>query len=122
MKHTPGPWKIDGGLSKYSANIDIYSSDIWIGSAHGDHVPPGRKPSSHPDFPSNQEAEANATLIASAPELLEALRDLVLYGPVVMQNLMRGPETKGLKISREVFGGCLEKGQTAIAKATTQNP
>jgi hypothetical protein len=56
-KHTPGPWIV----KTYTPNHGCWNH--WIQSKHG---------------PSNtDEAEANARLIAAAPELLEALKELV---------------------------------------------
>ncbi|MBE3138141.1 MAG: hypothetical protein IMZ43_12240 [Thermoplasmata archaeon] len=60
MKHTPGPWKIcDDGINVYAEpDIAITNQD-------------------HPCAPDQDEAEANARLIASAPELLDICKDLI---------------------------------------------
>jgi hypothetical protein len=65
-KHTPAPWTyVDGFLEQ-----DKIVYDFWVRGADKDGICEiGRK--------HNHEAEANARLIASAPELLEALRTLV---------------------------------------------
>src|SRR3990167_4851821 len=70
-RFTPGPWRIDG----YS-NWEIYTKDdnIWLGSVHGDHHTPGDRPQF--GFPGNTEAEANANLIVTSPQLYEALATL----------------------------------------------
>lgn len=69
-KHTPGPWC----LSKESMTIItqdmscIGSEGVLIGSASG-----------HPNsgfFPTDEEAVANARLIAAAPDLLAALQEI----------------------------------------------
>jgi len=66
MKHTPGPWIREGSLvyalnergrDRMCMNIHVYTSAI-------DGAEPG-------------EAEANARLIAAAPEMLEALQRFV---------------------------------------------
>ena len=60
-KHTPGPWC----LSDESPMIIEDECKVIVGSA-----------STYPNsgyFPGQKEAEANARLIAAAPELLEAL-------------------------------------------------
>ena len=58
-QHTPGPWQMGGELiSKEGSNLEIAS--VWSESAN-------RKLS-----PRQSEADANARLIAAAPELLEA--------------------------------------------------
>jgi len=63
-KHTPGPWPCvrlsmngEAYATHYEAHIDCGACMVW--------APPG-----------NEEQEANARLIAAAPELLEALREL----------------------------------------------
>ena len=65
MKHTPGPWHI--GVRTYYAGRDVYGP-------HGQAVAVAElKLLMHP-----LEAEANARLIAAAPELL-ALLKRILY-------------------------------------------
>jgi len=56
--HTPGPWTCDG--------IEVYGSGIQVASIF-------------PAVTADEEmmVEANANLIAAAPELLAALQDLV---------------------------------------------
>ena len=56
MKHTKGPWKINIDTGEYGV-YHLYSPDIG-----GDEV-----------FEREEIDEANARLIAAAPELLEAL-------------------------------------------------
>jgi hypothetical protein len=67
VKHTPGPWRV-GREEKYHSFVSCRSSEddlsdrnagCWVAEAKG------------PDH------EANARLIAAAPELLEALERLV---------------------------------------------
>lgn len=60
VKHTPGPWEVSKGFHK---NRIADSDDAAIGYALG----------------SNDEAEANARLIAAAPEMLEALYEAEEY-------------------------------------------
>jgi len=61
---------------------------------------------------------------ATAPDLLQALEGLTLYGPVILQNLAKVPESPGMKIHRQAVQGFLNTAQTAITKAknTTPNP
>lgn len=64
-KHTPGPWC----LSDESPMIIQDECKVIVGSA-----------STYPNsgyFPGQKEAEANARLIAAAPELLEACEGLL---------------------------------------------
>lgn len=58
-KHTPGPWEISG-------------SSIWNPETHRAIYASGGKPIHKRD----EEGQANARLIAAAPELLEALEAL----------------------------------------------
>ena len=63
MTHTPGPWQIGGELiSQKGTNKEIAS--VWAHSAN-------RKFS-----PRQSEADANARIMAAAPEMLEALQVL----------------------------------------------
>ena len=68
-KHTPGPWHWNGQF-----NVTVGSGASWIartiGLATGDGTDTEREPN---------EARANAALIASAPDLLSALRELSVW-------------------------------------------
>lgn len=74
--HTPGEWKITAGLSEHCKSIHVGVGGIWVASVMGSHD----KTLSCgcvekvPGFPANEEAVANARLIAAAPDLLEALK------------------------------------------------
>ena len=58
MTHTPGPWQIGGELiSQEGSNLELAS--VWS------------KWAKRPRSPGLVEADANARLIAAAPELLE---------------------------------------------------
>lgn len=86
-KHTPGPWSIkdDDGI--------IANNQYWIASIHIART--------------KDEKEANARLIASAPELLEAL--------IKAENTLLDMDSN--------YGGAgiaLPMAQAAIAKATGQ--
>lgn len=59
MKHTPGPWKTEGW-----GNIIVNDSE-------------GNTLCLYPQGATHKQTQANAHLIAAAPELLEALIDLV---------------------------------------------
>ena len=82
-KHTPGPWKVS--MNQIKSNYDTVAQVFT-------HLVQGRN-------------EANARLIASAPDLLEALEDCV----AVMDR-----ELAGLKVIQPE----LSAARAAIAKAT----
>ena len=73
MKHTPGPWAHKPRAR--DGHVDI----VCKGHAEFVHVgcPHVEKPIL--DYPTDDEQTANARLIAAAPELLEALKDLLGY-------------------------------------------
>lgn len=54
--HTPGPWKVDQGVVR-TANPDVWFTQRWNGTLTNDVI------------------QANARLIAAAPDLLTALRE-----------------------------------------------
>lgn len=64
-KHTPGQWKATG-LEIRHANRSIILANVY------EHLPANQ---------SREEAEANAELIAAAPELLEALETIFIKFP-----------------------------------------
>lgn len=71
---TPGPWTLDDCRPPrgQGAFININAGDLWVGYAMGNHH-------DEPGFPSDTECEANARLMAAAPELYEALNWLMTY-------------------------------------------
>lgn len=85
MAHTPGPWRVDHGpagsdqldLQIWTTDNPIYLADVWS-------------------------SEEDACLIAAAPELLEALKNIAALGPF-----------KGTR----AWGTAVDKAVTAIAKA-----
>ncbi|MFN7834823.1 MAG: hypothetical protein ACK5NY_03395 [Burkholderiaceae bacterium] len=64
IRHTPGPWEIDE------------PHQVWAESI-GEYVAITAQIEDHETVPQDQ-AEANAKLIAAAPDLLEALKLIVL--------------------------------------------
>lgn len=65
FKHTPGPWTTQDGNPRFG--------DDWIG-VYADDAPDHKMPA----MCYGPEREANARLIAAAPIMLEALRDIAL--------------------------------------------
>lgn len=103
-KHTPGPWKLErdelhyGSLStvvagEKSKKFPGYQMIVGVGG-----------------FAGVDEQEANARLIASAPELLEALRDMF----ELAEGAMRSANRDGAEYDVE---DCLKEARHAIAKA-----
>ncbi len=64
MKHTPGPWQYQPSMPEEGVNC------WWIFSQHVEMGVIGSV-----DGPQSKTTEADAMLIAAAPDLLEALKD-----------------------------------------------
>ena len=66
-QHTPGPWSLSASFDRVERRVQHGDNPplVW-GIASGIN-------SAHPDYMPRAEQIANARLIASAPELLEAL-------------------------------------------------
>lgn len=62
MVHTPGPWDVQDPLGG-GPNEWIFADGLYIAEVDGER----------------EEADANARLIAAAPDLLAALKDAVEY-------------------------------------------
>ena len=99
MSHTTGPWKFEPGtktIRSEPANYWLATMDSWDGAV--DH-------------------EANARLIAAAPDLLAALQDITDH----FSDVMEGPAIKSIGI---IFPNGVEniptikQAREAIAKAT----
>lgn len=71
--HTPGPWRADGWCAY---GRDIYAGEVWIGDVKCPH-PECECPRGFPS--TDDETNANARLIAAAPQLLDALNDIIDY-------------------------------------------
>lgn len=95
-KHTPGPWVADDneGFSPWS---------IWSRMAPSGHGTPGRKVAVVDDCSGHSDADAQ--LIAAAPELLEALKACAAV-------------CAGETMNKRGLISALEQARAAIAKAT----
>lgn len=110
-KHTPGPWNlhpayvdeqplqcVSVGVELTFQHIPVAQGEKFIAVAHYQTPAPG-----FPHVADLEEAKANARLIAAAPELLEALNDLVESAEVG---------------TAAILNPLVEKARAAVAKAT----
>lgn len=127
-KHTPGPWKItkwweslhhakcrDTGQDFWAQTFDIRTSDgrCLAEVSHQAHTEDGAQPNPGFGAASWTENEANARLIAAAPELLEALE----YALPHLQACVPNPRN-GLNNYCTPNINCVDRARAAIAKAT----
>lgn len=114
-KHTPGPWKMRNRTGNHDWNNWRIAAEDGPGRVGGicrlDESLTG------------EESEANARLIAAAPELLEALRETLEFA-IEANNRIQPPESKE---EMESGFGCnswtvdvFKRARAAIAKATAE--
>lgn len=101
MTHTPAPWTIQDTCREYNGELMIVAMQAGDNGVHICEVTTSTKRNKHNITP---EQDANAALIAAAPELLEALRELVEEATAVWDYGEDYPQ--------------IEKAIAAIAKAT----
>jgi len=95
-QHTPGPWEYVGNTPPKNAREEGYVYGWYVTCADDRHISvEGR---------TGDEAEANARLIAAAPDMLEALESLVATIDFVY------------RVKQE--GDTMDAARKAIAKAT----
>jgi hypothetical protein len=78
--HTPGPWKV-------SRRFDVYQ-DTQTPGVGGTFIATTKGVSELPES-INQVCEADAKLIAAAPELLKALQDILIFDSALSQENAR---------------------------------
>ena len=101
-KHTPGPWRWDTeyqGLYNMDAPEAVLEFEPWEGMRLEYHKDQGRR-------------EANANLIAAAPDLLEALE--ALKREIILSDV-------DMDYIAEHFQPHIDKAAAAIAKARGQS-
>jgi len=92
-EHTPGPWTTDTTHKNTREGVTVWARDIIIADVLPDQ---------------HDNAEANARLIASGPDLLAALQDIIEY-------------SKGGTWSPGDRANALRRGEAAIVKATGES-
>lgn len=112
-KHTPGPWLLR--TTPTSAGLcHIVSAADWRGAfIYGDGIRKGVDDA----LPKAQELAANARLIAAAPDLLEALQEMVAGDAEAIEDAKR----LGVPFPDEMLAA-YHKARAAIAKATGEQP
>ena len=103
--HTPGPWKMSPSSPPPSPAAAICLPRV-IGDVR--------------NYGSQEEADANARLIASAPELLEAWVDWFDAAKILAELERRGDTTKRFDDALWAQECAENKARAAIAKATGQ--
>lgn len=102
MKHTPGPWTQH--VNSTEVSFDILGSDVsWVAQAHG-----------HLNNLTPEIGLANAKLIASAPELLEALEYLVFTASKLWNEVSPIKSSDTITVTHPI----IEAAKSAIKKAT----
>jgi hypothetical protein len=95
-KYTPGPWMVDGGYVISKTETLPGGASVIIAD-----------PFEHEMFVDNRQLDANAKLIAAAPDLLEALQDIVYQA-----------QRSAIRIPADLADSIRVFGRAAIAKAT----
>ena len=101
-KHTPGPWVVVGSRTKY-VEARLVGSLMQEVAACGPTLA---------DEGYGQQQEANARLIAAAPDLLEALQELCEIVEDAIEQ----------KSAKDLDSFTLQPARAAIAKATGEQP
>lgn len=127
-KHTPGPWTIgatdlprtfsDGWIDSGGFRIDANGIEqlCYVWNASNRLPPDGSPQETGPRF-GDDRSDANARLIAAAPDLLEALK-LIL--PYAEDHCDSGPDGSTWKSGKQLTA--IAAADAAIAKATGEQP
>lgn len=98
-KHTPGPWRIESDpITGDNSRLIVGPDNVLIADAY---------PESAGDFKLPENYQANAALLAAAPEMENALR---LY--IKLDNDFRA----GITITPENWAECHQEGMSALFK------
>jgi len=96
-KHTPGPWKVHSNYTVPYGSFNMGRDVGPCGRAVCTVIGEFEKP-----MP-GEEAEANARLIAAAPDLLAALRAFVLNERQLNDEHFAGPQARLMAFARETL-------------------
>lgn len=99
-RHTPGPWSFIASPNCWSV-LQVGSSGRWVIAGGTAWAIPGRQ----------SEAEANARLIAAAPDMLDALISCFTYLSFIPESAAGGDDDAVMLAKRA---------RAAIAKATEE--
>jgi len=99
--YTPGPWEVREGWE------EVFGPAVYTPDAHD------TQPLAAVNEVGNPNADADARLMAAAPDLLAALDHLLLWFPEPSVNTIRFNDIGGGVFARDV-----DVAQAAIAKAT----
>lgn len=99
LQHTPGPWEVQEKCAYgYDIRSDYDNGWKWIAVAEGEHNGPEN------DWPDDIQSEANARLIAAAPEMLEELINFCAYNCTDCSGKTAGcSKTCGLKNAKAII-------------------
>ena len=84
-KHTPGPWHVLTDVDRIRDSARIFAGSKFIGMV-------GNSDDTH------EQTYSNAELVAAAPELLEALEDLMYW-----LNICSTPTLQSIEIANQVI-------------------
>jgi hypothetical protein len=108
MMHTPGPWIADD-------NEGFGAWHIWSRMTPTGSGTPG--PLVATVVGDSAETDANAQLIAAAPELLLSLKETFKAASILAEIVVRAGATKYLDEHMDVLSGFGKRANAAIAKA-----
>lgn len=96
IKHTPGPWNL-----YVDEDGDAIAVSKWVEGRNGGTIGVSIARMPVPDKLSRPEINANASLIAGAPDLLEALK--LLYDNICINNLGDLFDTQDIDMARDAI-------------------
>lgn len=100
-KHTPAPWLLADGDKKFVYALNDKGINAFFAHVQDPHT-------------SKEELEANARLIAAAPEMLDELK----YQAAISENLLQQP----IEVLRDYIIAKAQRASTLVAKATGEQP